>query len=93
MNTKRNKLLNKFKKLKKLDFASYKILLRSLCQDFHISEINLNNLVDKLVKPEYSNDFEKVLKKVSNEIMLIEIYLKFVEDLENEKNNDQGLTL
>ncbi len=93
MNTKRDKLLKKFKELKKLNYSKYKELLKNFCQYFHISEVNLNSLVDKLVKPEYSNDFEKVLKKVKSEIMLAEIYLKFVADLENEKNNDQGLSL
>lgn len=89
MNIQRNKLLNKFKRLEVLDYATYKTLLKSLCQYFHIDEVNVNKLVDKLLRPEYSNDFKRVLKKLNYEITLNEIYLKFVEDLGEQKNNDQ----
>lgn len=105
MNTKKNKLKKQFEKLKRLDFSKYKELLKIFCQQFHIPNESLDSLVDKLSDPDYKNDFEKVLKKVSCEIMLAESLIEVLDkldksdeldeldELDNKKDNDQGLSL
>ena len=93
MNTKKNKLKKQFEKLKRLDFSKYKELLKIFCQQFHIPNESLDSLLDKLSDDDFKSDYDEVLKKVNSEIMLIEVYSKFVEELDNKKNNDQGLTL
>jgi hypothetical protein len=105
MNTKKNKLKKQFEKLKRLDFSKYKELLKIFCQQFHVPNESLDNLVDMLSDYDFKSDYDEVLKKVNSEIMLIEVYSKFVEELDNKenndqveeldnkKNNDQGLTL
>lgn len=100
MNEKIDKLKKLFNELNELNPTKYKALLKRLCEELKISYKDdedlkslLNKLLDKVCSSGCSEIYNKVLNEVNNEIMLIEVFSKLVEELDNKKNNDQGLTL
>lgn len=101
MSTKRNILEKLFDELKGLysDSTQYKAFLKSLYEELKISyeadedlERLLKKLLDKLCSSGCSENYKKVLKKVKDKIDELQ-FIKSVEGLRVEKNNDQGLTL
>lgn len=101
MNAKRNILEKLFDELKGLysDSTQYKAFLKDLYEELKISyeadedlERLLKKLLDKLCSSGCSENYKKVLKKVKEKIDELQ-FIKSVEGLWPEKNNDQGLTL
>ncbi len=101
MSTQRDKLKELFEKLNKLNPTKYEALLKSLCDELNISykdnedlEKLLKKLLDKVCISTSSEKYDKVLRDVRMQIVLIDVLDNFnFDNLDNKKNNDQGLTL
>lgn len=88
-NTKKEKLKKKLDELKDSNDKDYKNLLKEWCSKLNINktDCSLDSLVEKLIKPAYSEKFDEILK----ELDFIVGMRKLQDYVEN--NNNQGLSL